>query len=175
MFLVIGMLLTFIAHAVMGAFKLFGTNADALKPAAWICFCFIFAHVIVTSVLTYQSLYARKKSGAGYFKENKLFWARRISGFAILIPLIMHLMIFKGTERNGSFRLVEFSPVLLVSQLLLVLTIAFHVITNIEPAMTAFGIKRPKLWSHDTIFVISVILLLAACAFAFYYLRWIAS
>ena len=72
MFLVIGMLLTFIAHAVMGAFKLFGTNADALKPVAWICFCFIIAHVIVTSVLTYQSLYARKKSGAGYFKENKL-------------------------------------------------------------------------------------------------------
>ena len=62
MFLVIGMLLTFIAHAVMGAFKLFGTNADALKPAAWICFCFIFAHVIVTSVLTYQSQVISKKT-----------------------------------------------------------------------------------------------------------------
>lgn len=167
------MMATFIVHGIMGSMKLMGGNADALKGAAYLCMAFICMHIIVTCILTFETLKARKMSGAGYFKENRLFWARRISGFTILIPLAMHLIIFSGTNSGGAFRLVEFTAGRLASQIILVITIAFHVLTNIEPAMISFGVKSTKAFSHDVMFVISVILLLFCTAFAAYYIRWV--
>ncbi len=173
-FLAAGMLLTFIAHAVMGSMKLLGSDADSLKMAARVLFMLVAAHIIVTTALMVQTLYACKKTKAGYFWNNKIFWARRISGFAVLIPLVMHAAIFSGTTETGAFRLVEFTAGRLISQIMLVVFIAFHVLTNIEPMMISFGVRSTKAFSHDAMFVISVVLLLAAAAFAVYYLRWTA-
>ncbi len=173
MYLIIGMMITFIVHGVMGSMKLMGADADALKPIAFLCLVFICLHIIVTCALTFETLRARKLSGAGYFKENLIFHARRISGFTTLIPLVMHLFIFSGTNNNGAFRLVEFTSGRLASQIILVAAAAFHVLTNIEPVMISFGVKSTKAFSHDAMFVISVILLLFCTAFAVYYFRWI--
>lgn len=173
MFLAAGMLLTFLAHGIMGSFKLIGAEVSALKTLAWVCVGLVCLHIIVTTILMCETLRARKLSGAGYFKDNLIFWARRISGFTILIPLLLHLFIFSGRSVDGAFRLTEFTAGRLISQLLLVLTIAFHVLTNIEPMMISFGVKSTKAFSHDAIFVVSVVLLLACAAFGAYYLRWI--
>ena len=173
MFLVLGMLLTFAAHGVMGSMRLFGADAPTLKAAAWACVCFICAHIIVTSVLMLQTLRARRLSGAGYFRDNLMFWARRISGFAILIPLVMHIAVFHPSNA-GAFRLSAFTTGRLISQIMLVVFIAFHVLTNIEPMLISFGVKKTKAFSHDIMLVISVVLLAAAAAFAVYYARWAA-
>lgn len=172
-FLVAGILITFLLHTIMSSLKLFGADADSMKIMAYICVGLITAHIIITCILTAQSLKARKLSGAGYFKNNLLFWTRRISGFTILIPLVMHIMIFRGSDM-GAFRLEVFNTGRLVSQILLVLTLAFHVLINIRPALISLGVKETKYFSVDIIFVISVVLLIAAAAFGVYYIRWIS-
>ena len=173
MFIVIGMLLTFLAHGIMGSFKLMGADADALKTVAWISMGFVTAHIIIVTILTVKTLYARHKSGAGYFKGNGIFWARRISGFAIIIPLIMHIVIFTPTNQDV-MRLAVFTAGRLVSQILLVLTITLHVITNAKPALITMGIKGLKKYTFDILFILSLIMLFFAVAFAIYYFRWMA-
>ncbi len=173
LFLVTGIFITFLFHALGGAFRLFGADSDTMKIAAYICLGLIAAHIVVTFILTLETLKARQHSGSGYFKNNLIFWARRISGFTILIPLLMHILIFHGTGQD-SFRLVEFHAGRLISQILLVISLAFHVLTNIKPLLISFGIRETKAFTADIIFVLSVILLIAACAFSVYYLRWMA-
>ena len=173
MFLVSGMLVTFLIHSIMGSLQLAGANADAMKNVAWVMVGFISAHVIVTSVLTFQSLKARKLSGAGYFKDNLLFWTRRISGFAVIIPLILHLVIFRASNAEV-YRLQVFTAGRMISQILLVAAIALHVLTNIRPALISFGVKGTRPVAVDIIFILSVLLILFAAAFVIYYLRWAA-
>ncbi len=174
MFLAAGMLVTFVLHAVAGALKLLGADSGAMKAAAWTCLVLAMIHAAVSVVLTFQTVHVQRVSGAAYFKDNLIFWARRISGLALIIPLVMHVLLFQADTSGGAVRLQVFTQGRLVSQILLVLTIAFHVLTNIEPMLISFGIKSTKAFSHDAMFVLSVVLLLACVGFGAYYARWAA-
>lgn len=173
MILVIGMLVTFLIHGIMGALQIAGADANAMKTTAWICVGFVALHVIVTSILTVQTLHARRLSGAGYFKDNLLFWTRRISGFLVIIPLIMHLVIFHSSNAEA-YRLQVFTTGRMISQILLVAAIALHVLTNIKPALISFGVKGHREFAVDLLFILTIILLLITAAFVIYYLRWMA-
>lgn len=170
---VAGMLITFLLHGIFGSVRLLGGNSDTLKAVAYISVAFVTLHIILTCIMTCQTLIAWKKSGTGYFRQNKLFWARRISGFAILIPLVMHIVIFSPSNQDV-IRLSVFTTGRLISQILLVLTIALHVITNAKPALITLGIRNLKKFTFDILFVLSVLMLFFAIAFLVYYLRWIA-
>lgn len=173
LFLVIGILVTFVLHALMGSFKLLGAEANTMTVMARICITLVGAHVVLTTVLTVQTLLTIHRSGKGYFKKNLMFWARRISGFALLIPLVMHVLIFRGTG-DEAYRLVFFHSGRMISQLLMAATLALHVLINIKPLFTGLGAKHPRILSADVCFVLAVILLLASAAFCVYYLRWMA-
>ena len=170
---VAGMLVTFLLHGIFGSIRLLGGSADTLKIVARVCVGFVMVHVILTGIMTAQTLIAWRKSGTGYFRQNKLFWARRISGFAIIIPLIMHIVIFSPSNKDV-IRLSVFTTGRLISQVLLVLSIALHVITNVKPALITLGIRNLKKFAFDILFVLSVLMLFFAIAFLIYYLRWIA-
>lgn len=172
-FAVAGMLVTFLIHAILGALQITGAGSTALKPVAWVSVGFVAVHMILSTVLTVQTLHARHMSHAGYFRDNKLFWVRRISGFLIVIPLIMHLLIFSPANA-GAYRVHVFSTGRLVSQILLVLAIALHVISNIRPALITCGIRSLKAYAVDILLVLSVLLLLFIIAFVVYYVRWMA-
>ena len=171
--LVIGILLTFLLHAVMSSFRLLGADANTMTWAAWLCVGLVSLHVAVTAILTVRTLRAIHQSGKSYFRENTLFWARRISGFALLIPLVMHILIFPGTGEEA-YRLVLFHSGRFLSQLLMVVCLALHVLTNLRPMFIGLGVRHPKLLSADGCLVLSVVLLLACTAFCVYYLRWMA-
>lgn len=173
MALVAAMLVSFLAHAIMGSMRLFGGDSAPVAAVAWVTLALAAAHVVVTTVLTAQTLHARRRSGAGYFRDNKLFWIRRISGFAILIPLVMHLVIFRSANADV-YRLQVFTAGRMISQILLVLAIALHVLTNIRPALIGLGVKDTKAFTVDLLLVLSVLLLMFAAAFAVYYVRWAA-
>lgn len=173
MVLVAGMLAAFLAHAIMGSMRLFGGSAAPTAAVAWAALSLAGAHVIITTVLTAQTLHARRRSGAGYFKDNKLFWVRRLSGFAVIIPLVMHLVIFRSANAD-IYRLQAFTAGRMISQILLVLAIALHVLTNIRPALISFGVKDGKAFFVDFLLVLSVLLLMFIAAFAVYYVRWAA-
>ena len=172
-FVVTGIMIAFVFHAISGSIRLFGADAGSPLISAWICMFLVGVHVIITAILTVRTLLTIKKSGKGYFRENLLFWARRISGFALLIPLVMHLFVFSGTG-DEAYRLVLFNSGRLISQILLAAVLAFHILTNIHPFLVGIGVKEHKIISADMLFVVSVFLLFCCGAFCVYYLRWMA-
>lgn len=173
MFLVQGILVTFLIHAIMGGLQLAGASADAHKTVARICAGLIVAHMLVTVVLTYRTLHARRISGAGYFRQNLTFWIRRISGLAILPPLIAHLLIFRASQ-GGAYRLQVFDRGRMISQILLVAAMALHVLTNIRPLLISMGVKDTRSFATDLLLILSALFLLFGLAFVIYFLRWAA-
>ena len=103
-----------------------------------------------------------------------MFWARRISGFAIIIPLVMHVVIFTGTTNGEMYRLVVFDIGRLISQLLFAATLLLHLVINLNPLLMGMGVRQHKGLSGDLCFVLSVVLLLASVGFLIYYFRWVS-
>ena len=169
-----GILALFLIHAIAGAFQLSGFipgGSAIMEKMAFAMVCLIFIHFVIGIKLTVDTIKAIIKSGTSYFKENKLFWIRRISGFAVMLFVIFHIMIFLGTN-NGAYRLNLFEGIQLASQLLLVISVAVHVVTNIKPLMISIGAKSYKMFLTDIILVLSVLLVFMGAAFIVYYLRW---
>ena len=165
------LLALFLAHAILGGFQLLGVGPTALKAAAWAALALALVHALIGVKLTADSIAVWKRTGAGYFRQNKLFWARRVSGFAVLVLLVFHMMAF-GYQNGGAYRLRWFTTGKLAAQLLLALALAVHVIANVRPMLIAFGIRGLKKYAGDILFVLSVLLLFMAAAFVVYYLRW---
>jgi len=174
MILVLGIFLTFLVHAVMGAFKLMGADVAVPSFIARILLVLVCGHVIVTGILTAKTLIARKRSGAGYFRNNLMFWARRLSGLAIIIPLVMHIVVFSGTGNAEQYRLIYFDVGKLISQILFAASLGLHVLININPLLMGLGVRQHKAFSADFCFVLLVILITASVAFFVYYCRWIS-
>ena len=162
----------FLVHGIMGAFVLTGIGENAMKAAGYICMGLIVVHAVIGILLMRETFRAAKASGVSYPKENRLFWARRISGFALLVLMFFHIGAFGYAGENG-FRLRYFGAFRLAAQLLLVAALAVHIISNVKPALISFGIRPLKGRSGDILFVLSVLLLFMAGAFVIYYLRWI--
>ncbi|MBP3870584.1 MAG: hypothetical protein J6E46_06385 [Faecalicoccus sp.] len=168
-----GILVLFFIHAIAGLFQVTGLmngGNQILGILAYIMLGCIGLHVIISSIFTMQTLFAIKKSGVSYFKENRLFWARRISGFALMIGIIAHLLIFINS--GAVVRLHYFGIVELCLHIFLLLCIAVHVLTNIGPAMIGLGAESLKQYSVDILMIISIILMMMAVGFVVYYLRW---
>ena len=170
-----GILALFLVHAIAGGLQMAGFlpgGSQVMKVLAWVMLGLIAVHIGIGCKLTADTLRAIKKSGASYFKENQLFWLRRISGFAIMIFIVCHLVIFMGNSADGVVRLHLFEGAQLTTQILLVVSIAVHVLTNIRPLMLALGAKRYKTVLLDCLVVLSALLLASGIAFIIYYIRW---
>ena len=169
------MLILFLAHAIMGGMELIGLYEGLntiVSKIAWALLFLVFLHLVIGIKLTVDTLSACKKSGISYFKENKLFWVRRISGFAIALFIVFHVIIFMGRETGNGYRLHFFGMAELITQIFLVLSIALHVLANLKPSLIAFGIKEWKEYAADILFVLSVFLIFMGIAFFIYYMRW---
>ena len=164
-------LVLLIVHAVLGSFFLTGAGHTAAKAAAWAAVALLAIHAVLGVKYTVDSLRVWKKTGAGYFRENLLFWTRRLSGFALLFFLFLHLAAFRNVG-GTAFRLPWFTGAKLAGQLLMVASLAVHLLTNIRPLTLALGLRGGRKWLGDALFVLSVVLLFAAAAFVIYYLRW---
>ena len=170
-----GILVLFLIHAVAGALQMAGFlsgGSAVMGIMAWVMLALIALHVIIGCKLTADTLRSIKKSGVSYPKENRLFWVRRISGFAVMAFIVCHLLIFMGNERDGVVRLHPFEGVQLVTQILLVLSIAVHVLTNIRPLMIALGERKFQKLLLDALIVLAGLLLAAGVGFVIYFIRW---
>jgi len=172
--LVIGIIALFAVHLIAGGFQLigvFGGGNSFMKVISWVMLSLIGCHILISIKLTADTFLAQRRAGAAYFKENKLFWLRRISGLAVMLFIVSHLMIF-NTSDSGKVRLSLFEGAQLASQILLVISLALHIITNIRPLMIALGIKSGRELAVDILIVTAVLLVFAGAAFAVYYIRW---
>ena len=167
----INILVLFLLHAIAGGFQMLGVGNTALKAVSWVTMSLIAIHIIIGIKLTADTLIAQRKAGVAYFKENKLFWVRRLSGFAVMLLLFFHFTAF-GYYIGDAYRLRWFTFGKLTTQILLVIALAVHVISNIRPVIISFGIKSLKQWIGDILIVLSALLLFMATAFVVYFLRW---
>lgn len=161
----------FVIHALAGSYQMAGVGQSALKPVAWTAAGLVFAHIVISIILTARSIKVWRRTGVGYFKENKLFWARRISGAAVIFLLLIHMFAI-GTKVNGVFRLQEFNTAKLVIQILFVSALAVHVISNVRPLLITFGIKSFKSRISEIIIILSVLFAVMGLAFVIYWFRW---
>ena len=161
----------FLLHAVFGSFQMIGVGDQSLKRLARVTVGLVMIHALIGIKLSVDSLRIAKKTGAPYFKENQLFWARRISGLAIMIMIFFHMTAF-ADYGSAMYRLKPFDGAKLAAQILLVAAIAVHVITNVKPLLIACGIRSLRKYAGDILAVLSIILLFFILAFIIYYLRW---
>ena len=166
-------LVLFVVHGVLGAFNMMAIGSVTTRVLAWTMTALILIHILLGICFTIQTLHAQKKAGAVYFKENRLFWARRLSGLLVMILIFFHIAAFSGVSKEH-YRLPDFEIFQLLTQILLVLSIGVHVVTNVKPMLIAFGIKKLKPKAVDMIFWISALLLFMVAAFIIYYIRWSA-
>jgi len=164
-------MLLFLAHGILGAFQLTGVGNTAVKPLAWAAVVLMAFHTMIGIRLTAESLRVWKRTGAPYFRENALFWARRISGFAILVLMVFHITAF-GHQTELGYRLRVFNMMRLTAQILLTASLSLHILTNIRPLLISFGVRSLKKRIGEILIVLSVILLFMTAALIVYYLRW---
>ena len=164
----------FLLHGVLGAFQMFGVGSATMKGLAHGMLTLIVVHALLGIKMTVDSVRVWRRTGAGYFRQNRLFWARRLSGLAIMLLIGFHVTAFSYTV-DGAFRLQWFNAFRLATQILLVASIAAHVITNVKPALIALGIRRLKPRAADLLFILSVMLVVMAVSFIIYYIRWNAA
>ena len=163
----------FSVHAALGGFQLMGVlgSSPVMKILAWIMLGLIGLHTVISIKLTADTVIALRRSGACYFKENKLFWIRRISGLALMLFILSHLMIF--SKSGDPVRLGFFGTAQLITQILLGITLALHIVTNLRPLMISLGLKSFRELMLDSLFIASVILLFSGAGFVVYHIRWL--
>ena len=167
------LIILFLIHAIAGSFQLMkiipGGNA-VMKTLACILMVFLVVHIVIGIKLTIDSLKAGSKTGKFYFRENVVFWIRRITGIAMIILIICHVILF--SNKGDVFRLKDFNEIQLIFSILLVLTLLVHILSNIRPLLISFGIAGFRAYVKDILLVLAVILFISAIAFVIYFLRW---
>ena len=161
----------FVVHGVLGALNMMNIATVIVKALSYTMLSLIIVHALISIGLTVSSVRTAAKTHAPYFRQNRLFWARRISGVLILALIFFHTTAF-GYISGGVFRLVPFDIFRLMTQILFLLSIAVHIITNVKPMLITFGIKKLRPKAGDILFFVSAALLLMAAAFIIYYIRW---
>ena len=165
----------FTVHMVRGILVLTGMTAGggAIYTAlTHLLLTLIAVHVVLSVSLTVKTLFTSRRAGVLYLKPNRLFWIRRISGFALMLFLISHILIFRGTTASGAYRLNLFGGAQLATQLLLAASLLVHLIGNISPLRIALGIEDRRAFRTDLLLVLAILLFLAGAAFVVYYIRW---
>lgn len=162
----------FLVHAVIDGLLLVGVDDVLIKALPHTLAGLIVIHTFIGVKLTVDALRVWKRTGAGYFRENALFWARRLSGFAIMVLIFFHMFAFSYTE-EGVVRLYRFDTSRLIAQLLFVLSLAVHLISNIRPALISFGVAPLRARAGGILLALSILLLGMAAAFIVYYIQWI--
>lgn len=167
------LIILFLIHTIAGSFQLMriipGGN-ELMKDLSYFMLFLIGVHVIIGIKLTLDSVKVGIKSGKFYFRENAVFWIRRITGFAMIMLIICHVLLF--TSNGEIFRLNDFNEVQLVFSILLVFTLIIHILANIRPLLISFGISGFRLYIKDILLVLAIISLFGAFAFMIYYFRW---
>ena len=167
------LIILFLIHTIAGSFqmmKIIPGGNELMKDLSYFMLFLIGVHVIIGIKLTLDSVKVGIKSGKFYFRENAVFWIRRITGFAMIMLIICHVLLF--TSNGEIFRLNDFNEVQLVFSILLVFTLLIHILANIRPLLISFGISGFRLYVKDILLVLAIISLLGAFAFVIYYLRW---
>lgn len=164
----------FIVHAVSGTYQMAGIlpgGSSFRKVLAFVMLVLLILHALIGTILGIETVKAMKKSGVFYLRENQAFFAQRISGFAMLLFILVHLLIFYVKD-SPKFVLHDFGVQQLTVSILLVACLVVHLVFGIRQLLISLGIRSFSEILADVLFVVSVVLLLSAIAFLIYFYRW---
>ena len=167
------MIVLLLIHIISGAFQLYGLipgGSVVRSVLSWLLLGLVLLHMIMGIALTARTLRDSRRSGVSYFRNNQRFWIARMSGFAMLLLIVWHLMVF-AFPSGEVFRLHAFGGLQMAGHILLVLVLLLHLAVNIKPLFIALGIADRR-FIKDILIVLSIIMLVCAAAFVVYYLRW---
>lgn len=168
-------MILFLLHMIWGSLELAGLTKGGNSLFSFLSramVALIVFHVGISFKMTLDTIQACRKSGVSYWRENRIFWARRISGLALMLFMTIHVYLFSGQRLSGTYLLHFFGIMELLSQILMVVSLLVHLLTNIRPLKIAFGIEDRTNLRTDLLLVLAILLLLSAGAFAIYYIRW---
>lgn len=173
--LTVGILVLFVIHMIWGGLELTGMTkggSTLYTALSHTLMLLIALHMLIGIKLTIDTVRIGRRAGVHYGRQNLLFWVRRISGFALMLFLLVHVLIFMGNHDAGAYRLNRFGGVQLASQLLLVASLLVHLLCNITPLRIALGLGDQKNFRTDVLLVLAILLVLAGGAFVVYFTRW---
>ena len=164
-------LILFAIHGVGNALQLFGVGSILPAAIGWAMLALAGVHAVIGVVLTVRTFREQARAGAAYPKLNRRFWAVRASGLALVVCAVFHVVVFGGP--SGEFvRLAFFGHAELAMHLLLITSLAVHVLCNLEPLLIDLGLPAPRARAADALAVFALLLLVMAAAFVFYFVRW---
>lgn len=169
-----GIIVLFLIHGIAGGFQMMGIIPGGsvwVKSLTWAMLVLVLAHTVIGVFLTAETIHACVRAGVFYRRENRLFWIRRISGFALMLLITLHLIVFVQTG-NGIFRLHDFGSAELTGQMLMLVSLAIHLLCSIKPAAIALGLHGGSGYGRDAVLIMAVVMAFCALAFVVYYLRW---
>ena len=139
----ISMILLLLVHSVIGVLTLTGAVAGGLVLSKIISLAFLTVfsvHVVLSTMLTARSVVYIKHSGASYFRENRMFWVRRISGLAILPFILQHFWMFSPEFTEEGILIVPgFDHLNLAVSVLLAVCVIIHAASNIRSLCISMG------------------------------------
>jgi hypothetical protein len=165
------MLALFLLHGVGNAFQFLDVGMPPGRGLAHALLAVCVVHVLIGVWLTVFTLRAQRRAGVGYPRQNLRFWAVRASGLAIAAAIACHVLIF-FRPASAPVRLAYFGPAQLAVSILLVVSIAVHVLASAHPLMLSLGVRGPRARAADLVLVLAVLLALMAVGFVVYFVRW---
>ena len=164
------MMALFLVHGVGNAFQMMGVGTPLSKALSWTLVGLCVAHAIIGVVLTADTLRAQQQAGVSYPSHNLRFWIVRVSGLAVGLLVLAHVVLF--LKPSGVVRLNPFQMPQLLLSLALVASLALHVLANMLPLMVHLGIPAPSDRALDLVLVVAALLALMAVGFVVYFVRW---
>ncbi len=164
----------FLIHGIAGGFQLMGLipgGQPIFHVISVLMVILILIHAGIGCKLTVDTIRICRKTGVSYFRENALFWTRRISGVALMILVLFHILLF--WENGGEvLRLSLFEGPQLAANLLMAASLAVHILCNIRPLMVSLGKEGRHVSVRDIMLILAAVLLFCTIGFVIYYLRW---
>ena len=139
--IVLLIMLLFIDHITFGSLHFLGTKFGIAAPFAMTMMILVLIHAAVSIIITIRAEVAGFKTKARYNKENRQFWLRRVSGMAILVLAIAHVVLMqKGSD--GVPKISRMPKVFNLLLPLLLLSVGVHISQNIRPLLISMGVKN---------------------------------
>jgi len=165
------MLALFLLHGVGNAFQLLDLGGPLGRGLAHALLALCVAHALVGVWLTVLTVRAQRAAGVSYPRQNLRFWTVRASGLAIAATIACHVLIFFRPS-SAPVRLAFFGQAQLALSVLLVASIATHVLASVHPLLIDLGVPASRARAADVVLVLSVLLALMALGFVVYFVRW---
>ena len=152
------LMISFVAHGITNGLYLVGVLPEPIKGIAHITELICWIHIVIGVFLTAQGIIASARSGALYPSLNRRYLAVRISGILIAVLMLQHVI---GASHAVDHSVVPMNA--LVSDLLLVVSIAVHVACNIRPQFMSLGLPSES----ATRVAVALLVLIALMGLAF--------